>query len=116
MRDLGTFILAMANAALDERELRKKQLHASVYDPGVIPGTWRKENMNDFSNLGAFVEKKCKIFPNVTWQVAPGTLDDLHYFSSDWVANFGKKQRVHGEYKESEWKLNCADNETVHVR
>ena len=77
--------LALAFASLDERELRKQKLAESVYDPGVIPGKWRKEDMGDFENLGAFVEKKCAIYPNVTLSMPSGRLSDIHHFDSDRV-------------------------------
>ena len=67
--------------ASDERELRKEKLNESVYDPGVIPGEWRKENIADFENLGAFVEKKCQVYNQVNWAMKPGASEIVHYFS-----------------------------------
>ena len=78
--------LALAFASLDERELRKQKLAEAVYDPGVIPGKWRKEDVGDFENLGAFVEKKCAIYPNATFSTPLGRVRDIHHFDSDWVA------------------------------
>ena len=78
--------LALAFASLDERELRKQKLAESVYDPGVIPGKWRQEYMNDFENLGAFVEKKCAIYPNETYSMPLGRIRDIYHFDRDWVA------------------------------
>ena len=80
--------LALAYASLDERELRKQKLAESVYDPGVIPGEWRPENMDDFENLGAFVKKKCAIYPNATFSMPLGRVRDIHHFDSEWVAFF----------------------------
>ena len=41
--------------------------------------------MDDFENLGAFVEKKCAIYPNVTLSMSSGRLSDIHHFDSDRV-------------------------------
>ena len=41
MRPFALIALGLVYGALDERELREKQLNASIYDPGVIPGKWR---------------------------------------------------------------------------
>ena len=53
-----------ANAATDEREIRRQKLNAAVYDPGVIPGRWRRDNMGDFDNIGAFVVKNTQLIPS----------------------------------------------------
>ena len=81
-------LVAPGFCALDERELRKLKLDKSVYDPGVIPGVWRKENMNDFKNLGDFVSSKCSIYPDLKWEMAPGTIEDTHHFSSDRIVHW----------------------------
>ena len=74
-------LVAIALGASDERELRKEKLDESVYDPGVIPGEWRKENMDDYVNLGDFVSKKCAIYPDLEWTVMPGSIEDAHHVS-----------------------------------
>lgn len=85
MRPFALIALGLVYGALDERELREKQLNASIYDPGVIPGKWRKENMGDFVNLGDFVAKKCAVYPDVKWEVPPGSLEYIHHFSRNWI-------------------------------
>ena len=75
--------VVLANAASDEREIRRQKLNAAVYDPGVIPGKWRRENMNDFENIGAFVTKKCMAYPDGEWYTERGAIEQVHHFSSD---------------------------------